>query len=78
GRDNRFTIEPYLDILNLFDEKNVLTKDATISTADLRASQLAANGCTTCTSEGAVFDTIFNRGGIRQYVLNYLANPSTS
>lgn len=77
GRDNRFTIEPYLDILNLFDEKNVLTKDATISTANITASVLQANGCTTCVGEDGTFRTIFTTG-IRQYVLNYLANPSTS
>ncbi len=78
GRENRYTLEGFLDILNLFDEDNELAFDTTISTADLRASTLAANGCATCTSEGAVFDTIFNGGGIRQYVQNYLANPTTS
>jgi hypothetical protein len=78
GRDNRFTIEPFVDIRNLFDEKNVLTVDTTISTADIRASQLAANGCTTCTSEGAVFDTIFNGPGIRTFVLNFINNPTTA
>lgn len=78
GRDNRFTIEPFIDITNLFDEKNVLGVDTTISTADLRAANLRANGCTTCATEQAVFDTIFNRGGIRTYVNNYLANPTTS
>jgi hypothetical protein len=77
GRDNRWTFEPFLDITNLFDEKNVLGVDTTISTADLRASQLAANGCATCTSEQATFTSIFN-GGIQQYVNNYLANPATS
>jgi hypothetical protein len=78
GRDNRFVIEPYIDIINLFDEDNVLTVDTTISTANFTSGNLSANGCSTCTSEGAVFDTIFNKGGIQQYVLNYLANPTTS
>jgi Outer membrane receptor for ferrienterochelin and colicins len=78
GRDNRFTFEPYIDIRNLFNEKNVLGVDQTISTLDFRASTLFANGCTTCTDEGAVFDTIFNGSGIRQAVLNTLANPKTA
>ena len=78
GRDNRFTLQPFVDIRNLFDEKNVLGVDSTISTADLRASNLAGNGCTTCGSEGAVFQTIFNGPGIQTYINNYLANPATS
>jgi len=78
GRDGRFTVEPFVNIRNLFDEKNVLTVQNTISNVDIRAAQLAANGCTTCTGEGEVFDTIFNRGGITQFILAYLANPTTS
>lgn len=76
GRDNRFTIEPFIDIRNLFDEKNELTRDATISTANITASTLTANGCTTCSSESATFYTIFH-GGIRTFVNNFLANPAT-
>lgn len=78
GRDGRFSLEPYINIRNLFDEKNELTVQNIISNTDFRASQLAANGCTTCTSEGAVFNTIFNGPGIQQFILNYLANPTTS
>lgn len=78
GRDARFAIEPFIDIRNLFNERNVLTVDTTISTADVRASNLAANGCTTCGSEGAVFQTIFNGPGIRTFVNNFLANPATA
>jgi len=78
GRDNRFTLQPFVDIRNLFDEKNVLGVDQTISTADLRASNLAANGCTTCGGEAAVFQTIFNGPGIQTYINNYLTNPATS
>ena len=78
GRDNRFTFEPFIDIRNLFDEKNTLGVDTTISTLDFRASTLAANGCAGCTSEAGVFDVIFNGSGIRQAILNTLANPSTS
>ncbi|NOT49091.1 MAG: TonB-dependent receptor, partial [Acidobacteria bacterium] len=77
GRDGKFAIEPFMDIRNLFDEKNQLTFDTTISTANITASQLLANGCTACTSESATFVRIFN-GGISQFVRNYLANPATS
>lgn len=78
GRDSRFTLEPFINIRNLFGEQNVATIQNSISSTDFRASQLAANGCTTCGSEGEVFDTIFNGGGIQQFILNYLANPTTS
>ena len=78
GRDNRFTLEPFVDITNLFDEKNTLGVDTTISSIDLRAANLAANGCTTCGGEAAVFQTIFNGPGIQTYVNNYLNNPATS
>jgi hypothetical protein len=78
GRDNRLTFEPFVDIRNLFDEENVLTVDQAISTADIRAAALAANGCATCTSEGAVFNTILNGAGIRTAINNFLANPTTS
>ncbi|MEZ5427546.1 MAG: TonB-dependent receptor [Pyrinomonadaceae bacterium] len=78
GRDNRFTLEPFLEIRNLFDEKNELTRQTTISSTDFRAATLAANGCATCTGELAVFNTIFNGGGISQYITNFLNNPTTS
>ncbi len=79
GRDNRFTLEPFVDIRNLFDQKNVLGVDTTISTANITAASLRlnGNGCTACTSESATFLRIFN-GGISQYVKNYIANPLTS
>ena len=78
GRDGRFSIEPFLNIRNLFDEKNELTRQSTISNTDFRAAQLTANGCTTCADEAAVFDTIFNGPGIQQYIVNYLNNPTTT
>jgi hypothetical protein len=83
GRDNRFTFEPFIDIRNLFDEKNELGVDTTLSSLDFRSSTLVANGCAACaqtTPGSAEFNTIraiFN-GGIRQAILNTLANPTTS
>lgn len=86
GRDARFTIEPFLDIRNVFDEKNVLTVNTTISGTNYNATVLRANGCTTCGTaaqssglqEAAVFQTIFNGSGIRQFVLNHLSATGTS
>lgn len=78
GRDNRFTLESFVDIRNLFNERNVLTVQTNISSTNFVASTLASAGCTTCTSEGAVFQTIFNGGGIRQFVNNYLTAQGTS
>ena len=78
GRDARFAIEPFIDIRNLFDERNVITKNTTISSAVFFDTTLAANGCTTCGGEAAVFQTIFNGPGIRNYVNNFLANPLTA
>ncbi len=86
GRDNRFTLEPFLDIRNIFDERNVVTVVTTISGTNYNAGVLTANGCTTCgdasqsggVREALVFNTIFNGSGIRQFVLNHLAAQGTS
>jgi hypothetical protein len=79
GRDGRFTMQPYVEIRNLFDEKNVLSTQNSISTQNFNAGVLTnPGGCTTCTSEGAVFQTIFN-GGIERFVTNFLnARAGTS
>jgi hypothetical protein len=90
GRDNRFAIEPFLNIINLFDEKNALRADTTISTVDFRGSSaldargnpvspLVLGGCprtgpVSCGSEAGVFQMIFNGPGIRQFILNYIQN----
>ncbi len=79
GRDNRFIFEPYIDLRNLFDEGNVLGFNTNISATNFSATTLSTTqaGCTTCGSEAAVFQTIFNGTGIRQFVLNYLNSPVT-
>jgi hypothetical protein len=80
GRDNRFTLEPYIDLRNVFDEKNVLGVQTNISNTNFSSSTTTLRspqaGCTTCTSEAAVFQTIFNGTGIRQFVLNYVNNTT--
>ncbi len=72
GRENRFEFNPFLDIRNLFDERNEIARQTTVSTTNFTATTLTANGCTTCANEAAVFDTIFNGSGIQQFVVNYL------
>ena len=80
GRDNRFILEPYIDLRNVFDEKNVLGVQTNISATNFSSSTTTLRspqaGCTTCTSEAAVFQTIFNGTGIRQFVLNYVNNTT--
>lgn len=78
GRDARFTLQPYIDIRNLFDEKNVLSVQNNISSTNFSASTLAGAGCTTCTSEAAVFQTIFNGPGIRNFVNTYLSTRNAT
>ncbi|MEZ5427547.1 MAG: TonB-dependent receptor [Pyrinomonadaceae bacterium] len=78
GRDNRFAIEPFLEIRNLFDEDNVIAVQTTISSTNFTASVLSNNGCTTCANEAQVFDTIFNGGGVQQFVENFLNSAGVS
>ncbi|HEY0426462.1 MAG TPA: TonB-dependent receptor [Pyrinomonadaceae bacterium] len=73
GRDNRFTFEAFVDLRNVFDEKNALSAQTVISATTFTAANLTTGGCTTCTSEGATFNTIFNGSGIQSAVVNYLA-----
>ena len=89
GRDNRFTLEPFIDIRNLFDEDNVLGIQTNLSGTNFSALNLEVGGCTTCVvrrangtvnnglSEAAVFQTIFNGTGIRQFVNNFLTAQGT-
>lgn len=72
GENDKFSIEPYIVFLNLFDEKNELSRQTSISATNFTATQLTSSGCTTCSGEIAVFNTIFNGSGIRQAVQNYL------
>lgn len=78
GRDNRFGLEPFMEIRNIFDERNTIAVQTTISNTNFTAATLAANGCTTCGSEAAVFNTIFNGTGIQQYVDNFLNTAGVS
>jgi hypothetical protein len=72
GRDARFTFEPFLNIINLFDQDQELTRQTQLTISNLSASSLRTGGCaaTVCTSEVTAIQRIFN-GGIRDYVLNF-------
>ena len=78
GRDKRFSIEPYLIFLNLFDERNELNRQTSISSTNFTSTVLTQGGCPTCQNEAIVFNTIFNGGGIRQFVQNYLNSRGVS
>jgi hypothetical protein len=78
GRDNRFSFQPFINIRNLFDEKNELGRQTLINVTNMNAAALRAGGCptTVCTNEFSSIQAIFN-GGVTQFVENYLnANPA--
>ncbi len=77
GKNDNFLIEPFVIFLNLFNEKNELTRQTSISSTNFTSTALASSGCTTCASQIGVFNTIFN-GGIRQFVQNYLNTRGVS
>lgn len=87
GRDNRFTLEGYLNVTNLFDESNALTAQTNISNTTFlggASGALVAGGCpnvaTTpgCATELSVFNTLFNGPGLRNYINNFLTTAGTS
>lgn len=78
GKNERFSFEPFAIFLNLFNEQNELSRQTSISATNFTSTTLTQGGCTTCTSEAAVFNTIFNGGGIRQFVQNYLNTRGVS
>ncbi len=82
GRDNRFGLEPYVSIRNLFDEDNVLNKQFDLSAVNFSAATLRTGGCPTTLcgtaamtagqQENAVFDAILGGNDLSQYVYAYL------
>jgi hypothetical protein len=73
GSDQKFTAVFDLDLLNLFNEKNVLGVQNTFtSLTNITGGNLATVGCTACAGgEIATINRIFN-GGIRDFVVNYV------
>ncbi len=79
GSDRKYKIEFSSEILNIFEERNELGRQTSISTTNFNAAALTSAGCTTCDfGQPAVYFTIFNGGGIQQYVQNYLNVRGTS
>lgn len=72
GTDSRFSVEPYFVVLNVFGERNELARQTSISATNFTSSTLPQGGCTTCSGQAAAYDTLFNRGGIRPFVQNFL------
>lgn len=78
GQDNKFSLEPYAVFLNLFDERNELSRQTLISATNFSSISLMQGGCTTCTDEIGVFETIFFGNGISQFVQNFLTARGVS
>ncbi|MBK8148282.1 MAG: TonB-dependent receptor [Acidobacteria bacterium] len=72
GQDDRFSLEPFVVFLNLFDERNEIGRQTQISSTNFTSTTLTQGGCTNCTSEAAVFQVIHNGSGISRFVQNYL------
>ncbi|HMS39993.1 MAG TPA: TonB-dependent receptor [Pyrinomonadaceae bacterium] len=77
GKNDNYSFEPFVVFLNLFNESNELTRQTTISSTNFTSTTLASSGCTTCSSQIGVFNTLFN-GGINQFVQNYLNTRGVS
>lgn len=75
--DRRFTLEPYVIVLNLFDRRGELGRQTSISTSNFTSTTLASGGCTTCASQAAVYNTLA-RSGISQFVQNVLNTRGVS
>lgn len=73
GRDDRITIQPYINIINLFNRKSELTRANAITANTIGATALKAGGCpvTTCTSTLATIPVLF-AGGVLPYFTQYL------
>jgi hypothetical protein len=74
GRDSRFTFQPFLNIRNLFNEANELTRQTAISPTSFTNATLRTGGCpaAVCADEVTSIQRIFN-GGTQAYIDNYLA-----
>ncbi len=53
GRDGRFTLEPYIDLRNLFDEKNQLTAQTNISVVNFAGGTGVTGGVASATNPNA-------------------------
>ena len=78
GRDNRWSFQPFIEIRNIFDENNEISRQRALSSSNITDSQLRAVGCTACTDEVATFQQLLNNGGILNFVTAHFATNPTS
>ncbi|MEJ7847434.1 MAG: TonB-dependent receptor [Pyrinomonadaceae bacterium] len=84
GRDNRFSLEPFISLRNLFDEENQLGVQSTISATNFSASTLRTGGCpaSICglatssagTNRTILINAIVNGASIQEFVRAYIAS----
>jgi len=74
GRDNRFSLEPFVSLRNLFDEENQLGVQSTLSATNFSATSLQAGGCpaTVCTNRLGVVNSIVRGTDISGFITNFL------
>jgi hypothetical protein len=72
GQDQRFSFEPFIEIRNLFDQRNETQRQSSYSTDGITATQLTLGGCPTCTGTVDTLATLLTGGGLATYVNNYL------
>ena len=79
GSNEKYMVVFDLDILNLFNEDNELTRQTTISPANIVGANLGAFGCVPCATGGAAareintINEITSGRGIRDAVLAFIA-----
>ncbi len=77
GADNRFTLIGTLDILNLFDERNVITRDETLSTTGLSAANLGMPAGLSSLQQEALYQRQAFGGAANAYIQsNNLRSPT--
>ena len=72
GRDDKFRLEPFISIRNLFDRDGEMTRAQLISSTNFNEGVIGPESglddpCAACTNEVTTIQQIFN-GGIRQYL----------
>lgn len=80
GRDNRVTVQPYINIINLFDRRSMTSKVGTITSSTISGSVLTSGGCPVgrCTDFDTIQQVLFSGSGeLTGYFNNWLnANPT--
>ncbi|MBV9240874.1 MAG: hypothetical protein JO314_02600, partial [Acidobacteria bacterium] len=80
GKDNRLVLQPFVNVLNLFNRQSEISVVNTDTAATVGSAILRAGGCPTaqCPNTLASIPLIFTRsGGVLDYFQNWLnANPS--